>query len=625
MKLLVLLLGLFGQPRFCCPKPPAGGPLNALQAVDYRHVVIRDPFWSPRLDSLWTATSRVLVWQIEHSPGRLDNFERVDRLKPGKHLGWFFNDSDVYKTLEALSYLLYQHPRDTLLLHHVQRWIALIRRAQMPDGYIDTYFQLGGIQGRWTDMGKHEMYCMGHLIEAGLAYQQATGDSSLLKAGIRAARHILALFGPGRRRWVPGHEEIELALCKLYEAGGDSSYLREARWFLQQRGRGYGVGDIWDPRNRSWAGPSYCQDNVPVSQIRRITGHAVRSMYLYSGMADVARLLEDSSYWKALVRVWPDVVDRNMYVTGGIGSSGSNEGFTRDYDLPNRSAYEETCASVGMVFWNERMNRISGDARYADQLERTLYNAALAGISLSGRQFFYGNPMQSRGNHLRSDWFSCACCPPNIARLLGSLGGYIYGKAPGSVYVNLYIGNTARFSLDGSPLKLQLQTSYPYQGAVALRLWPKGPRHFRLLLRKPGFDASVLVAVNGQAEQAVPTSHGYLVLDRTWKPGDEVELRIPLKTRLLQANPKVLADRGRRVFMRGPLVYCLEEPGDTGALSRFRLLPQARVEARFDPGLLGGLETLRLQQSGRSYTLIPYEAWANRGPSSMEVWLPYGS
>lgn len=624
MNLLLVLLGLLVHPHPVHPATPPR-PLEAMQPVSYRQVQIQDPFWSPRLDSLWTATSRVLVWHIEHSPGRLDNFERVDHLKAGGHVGWFFNDSDVYKTLEALSYLLQAHPEDTFLLHHVQRWIALIQEAQLPDGYVDTYFQLRGLQGRWTDMGKHEMYCMGHLIEAGLAYQQATGDSSLLKVGIRAARHIMARFGPGRRTWVPGHEEIELALCKLFEASGDSAYLREARWFLQERGHGYGVGDIWDPGNRSWAGPAYCQDQVPVTDIRRISGHAVRSMYLYSGMADVARLMEDSSYWRALLRVWPDVVDRNMYVTGGIGSSGTNEGFTRDYDLPNSSAYEETCASVGMVFWNARMNRISGDARYADQLERTLYNAALAGISLSGRRFFYDNPMESSGSQIRQQWFSCACCPPNIARLMGSLGGYIYGTARNRLYVNLYIGNTAHLKLDGAPLAVQLHTTYPVQGTITLKLMPRGPQHFCLLLRKPGFADSARVSVNSHLLRSWRVNQGYIELDRTWRPGDVVRLELPMQVRKLSADPRVLADRGRRVFMRGPLVYCMEQPGDSSTLTQFRLSPHAQVQPVFQAHLLGGLETLELRQHGRTYELIPYEAWANRGPSSMEVWLPLGS
>ena len=369
--------------------------------VDFSRVSIRDGFWSPRLEKLSDSTLPVCIDQIENRTGRIRNFENAAK-GSGKHSGIFFDDSDVYKALEGISYSLINNP-DPRLRRTADQWVAKIAAAQQPDGYINTYYTLTGLDKRWTDMDKHEMYCAGHMIEAGIAYLLATGDRTLLEVSTRMVGHMMNEFGPGKRHWVPGHEEIELALAKLYSVTGEPKYLEFARWLLEERGHGYGRNE-----EGTW-NAAYYQDSIPVSRMTDITGHAVRCMYLFCGMADMSMLSGDTVYRAALDRVWDDVVQRNMYITGGIGSSHQNEGFTEDYDLPNLEAYCETCASVGMVLWNARMNRLKGDAKYADVMERALYNGALAGISLDGKRFFYVNPLESKGDHHRKAWYGCAC------------------------------------------------------------------------------------------------------------------------------------------------------------------------------------------------------------------------
>ena len=410
-------------------------PLKMIDAVDFSHVKIEDAFWSPRLEKHITTTLPVCIDQIENQTGRIRNFENAAKGE-GEHSGIFFDDSDVYKALEGMAYTLINHP-DPELERKADEWIDKFAAAQQPDGYINTFYTLTGLDKRWTNMDKHEMYCAGHMTEAAVAYYQATGKRKLLDVAIRMADHMMSVFGPGKRHWVPGHEEIELALVKLYQVTGETKYLDFANWLLEERGHGYGsMGD-----EGTW-NPMYYQDEMPVREMSSIAGHAVRCMYLYCGMADVAALKQDSGYMAAMNRLWDDVALRNMYITGGIGSSKHNEGFTEDYDLPNLEAYCETCASVGMVFCNQRMNQFTGDSKYMDVLERSMYNGALAGISLEGDRFFYVNPLESKGDHHRQAWYGCACCPSQISRFLPSLGNYLYGTSKQAVWVNLYIGST---------------------------------------------------------------------------------------------------------------------------------------------------------------------------------------
>ena len=366
--------------------------IQRFEPVRFSQVTITDRFWKPKMDKVATATLNACIVQTEDKTGRIRNFEKVARKLAGAtdnltHEGIYYDDSDVYKALEAMAYSLKNHP-DAAIEQKADAWIDRIAAAQLPDGYLNTYYTLTGLDKRWTDMEKHEDYCAGHLMEAAVAYYNTTGKRKLLDVAIRLADHIDSTFRIPNRHWVSGHQEIELALMRLYHQTNQDRYLKLADWFLQQRGHGYGKGKIWD----QWKDPKYCQDDVPVKDQKEITGHAVRAMYQYTGAADVAAATNDPGYLGAMTSVWEDVVYRNMYLTGGIGSSGQNEGFSEDFDLPNASAYCETCASVGMVFWNQRMNLLTGESKYIDVLERSLYNGALDGLSLSGDRFFYGNP-----------------------------------------------------------------------------------------------------------------------------------------------------------------------------------------------------------------------------------------
>ena len=419
--------------------------VQRFEPVGFAQVTITDGFWKPKLDKVATATLRACIVQTEKKTGRIRNFEKVARNQHEKHEGIYYDDSDVYKAIEAMAYSLKNHP-DAAVQQKADEWIDKIAAAQLPDGYLNTYYTLTGLDKRWTDMEKHEDYCAGHLIEAAVAYYNTTGKRKLLDVAIRFADHIDSTFRLPNRPWVSGHQEIELALMRLYHLTKQDRYLKLADWYLAQRGHGFGKGKIWD----DWKNPKYCQDDVPVKQQKEITGHAVRAMYQYTGAADVAAATNDPGYLTAMTTVWEDVVYRNMYLTGGIGSSGQNEGFTQDYDLPNESAYCETCASVGMVFWNQRMNLLTGESKYIDVLERSLYNGALDGLSLSGDRFFYGNPLSSVGNYGRSEWFGTACCPSNIARLVASLGDYIYGRSERGIWVNLFVASNTTLNMGNS-------------------------------------------------------------------------------------------------------------------------------------------------------------------------------
>ena len=588
--------------------------LKLIDAVDFSHVQIKDGFWSPRLERHLSATLPVCIDQIENQTGRIQNFENAARGE-GEHSGIFFDDSDVYKALEGMAYTLINHP-DPALEAKADEWIDKFAAAQQPDGYINTYYTLTGLDRRWTNMDKHEMYCAGHLIEAAVAYYQATGKRKLLDVGMRMVEHMMSTFGPGKRHWVPGHEEIELALVKLYGVTHDARYLDFADWLLGERGHGYGtMGD-----EGTW-NPAYYQDDRPVREMTDIGGHAVRSMYLYCGMADVAALKHDTTYIAALHRLWDDVVLRNMYVTGGIGSSSHNEGFTVDYDLPNLEAYCETCASVGMVLWNWRMNQLTGDAKYIDVLERSMYNGALAGISLAGDRFFYVNPLESAGNHHREAWYGCACCPSQISRFLPSIGNYIYGLSKEALWVNLYIGNEADIPLGKASLPVQMQTDMPWGGSVRLTLQADFDRAIHL--RLPSWSLKSTIQINGE-EQAYAVQDGYAVLNRRWKAGDEVTLTLDTSVQVVAAHPEVKADEGKRAIQRGPLVYCAEEV-DNKAFDTLELSAATAFTDSFDAALLGGVETIKATTGDSSIVLIPYYAWDNRDAGRMKVWLDYES
>ena len=407
-------------------------------------------------------------------------------------------------------------------------------------------------------------------------------------------------------------------MVKLYQWTGETKYLDFANWLLEERGHGYGsMGD-----EGTW-NPMYYQDEMPVREMSSIAGHAVRCMYLYCGMADVAALKQDSGYIAAMNRLWDDVVLRNMYITGGIGSSKHNEGFTEDYDLPNLEAYCETCASVGMVFWNQRMNQFTGDSKYMDVLERSMYNGALAGISLAGDRFFYVNPLESKGDHHRQAWYGCACCPSQISRFLPSLGNYLYGTSKQAVWVNLYIGSTTQVKLDQADVTLRQETNYPWEGDVKLTVSTSKPLKKEMRLRIPGWCKQYALSVNGESQQA-PVEKGYAVLNRTWKDGDVINLAMEMPVEVVAADPRVKADEGKRAIQRGPLVYCMEEVDNPKAqYDGAKLAANTTFKTAFDANLLDGVETIDATTDGQTIRLIPYYAWDNREAGRMQVWIDY--
>jgi DUF1680 family protein len=616
-------------------------PIEKFEFINFSRVNITDQFWKPKMDLVATKTLQACIYQTETVTPRIRNFEKVARKKGEKHEGIYYDDSDVYKALEAMSYSISTR-HDTALERKADEWIKKIAAAQLPDGYLNTYFTLNGIDRRWTEVEKHEDYNAGHLIEAAVAYYNATGKTSLLDVAIRLANHIDSTFRLANKPWFSGHEEIELALVKLYRVTKNDRYLKLADWYLQQRGK----------QHSQWGNSEYWQDVLPVKEQKNITGHAVRAMYLYTGAADVGSLTGDMAYMNAMKSVWEDVVERNMYLTGGIGSSGNNEGFTHDYDLPNQSAYCETCASVGMVFWNQRMAQLSGDGRYVDVLEKSLYNAALDGLSLGGDRFFYDNPLASMGQNTRSAWFGTACCPANIARLVASLGNYIYGRSEDGIWVNLFVNSNTRIAMGKDSISVATETNYPWEGKVVLKIDPDTRQKFAVLIRVPGWangEASpgalyrfiddkpkrIWFMVNGEMVQT-KIENGYVSIDRFWKKGDQVSFSFPIETLRIRAMDSLRNDINLIALQRGPIVYCIEGADNTGSVWNVLVKPNTVFKAITyhilnEPviALQGNLELSVPADGGEGIkireekiTAIPYYTWANRGANSMRVWLP---
>jgi DUF1680 family protein len=611
-------------------QPPSGP--TGLKAVPFQDVKINDSFWSPRIRTNQRATIEANLRQCELT-GRIKNFAVAGKLEPGKHEGMLYNDSDVYKVLEGIAYTL-STERDPELERRTDAIIDKIAAAQQPDGYINTYYTLVKPQDRWKNIQHgHEMYCAGHLIEAAVAYQQATGKDKLLGVARRMADHICSVFGPGKRPEPCGHQEIELALVKLGRVTGDRKYLDQALHFLNTRGRADRGSKLFG---------EYAQDHRPVREQNEVVGHAVRAMYMYCAMADVAAATGDAGLRKAIETIWHDVVDRKMYVTGGIGPSASNEGFTVPYDLPNDSAYAETCAAIGMALWNHRMFLMSGEGRYADILEREVYNGLLSGVSLTGDKFFYVNPLGSVGTHHRVPWFDCSCCPTNIVRYLPGMGERVYATKDNDIWTVLYLGNEATVALDGGSVKLKQETRYPWDGLVKITVEPEKPFAFALHLRIPGWckarPAFSVRDKNGKSykgTEGLALDAGYLTIKRTWQAGDVVEFGLPMPVERVYADPRVKADVGRVALMRGPVVYCLEGVDNNGSVRNLVLPKDAKLTAAFDKDLLGGVIVLRgealavtADKAGKRQTrpiafqAVPYSYWDNRAPGPMVVWLP---
>lgn len=610
-----------------------------LEGVPFSEVQVKDHFWAPRQEVNRSASIPVNLDMLEKA-GNLPNLRLAAAGAREGFTGPVFMDSDVYKALEAASYSLATHP-DPALEKRLDEIIDVLAKAQQPDGYLNSYFIVKEPARRWMNLrDDHELYCAGHLFEAAVAHFRATGKTSFLEIATKLADNIDGVFGPGKRMGYAGHPEIELALVKLAEVTGEKRYFELSRFFVESRGRHFFAEEHKTPADR-YDG-SYWQDDVPIADHNNIKGHAVRAAYLMSGVTDIAAETGDAGLLAMLDRVWKNTARRNMYLTGGIGPSAHNEGFTEDYDLPNRSAYQETCASVALAQWNHRLALLYGDAKYADVMERSLYNGVVAGVSLDGTKFFYVNPLESDGSHHRSPWFGCACCPPNVARTVASIGGYAYATGADGLYVNLYIQGSVRAKVGDAPVTLEVATRYPWEGDVALTVRPESPGRFAVRLRVPGWARGAAVQVNGEAVESPTIERGYIVLERDWKAGDTIALAFPMPVERMLAHPKVAADAGRLALQRGPIVYCVEAADNGDALNGAFLPWDAAVTAEPRPDLLGGVVTLSIAASrlsglpdwsGKLYQpapgvekasllAIPYAVWDNRAPGAMAVWLP---
>ncbi len=623
-----------------------------VKPVPFTAVHLTDVFWAPRIETNRLVTIPFAFEQCEQS-GRMDNFDRAAKALRGEDFAnrkpppYPFDDTDPYKVLEGASYALAVQP-DPKLRDYLDKLIAQIGKAQEPDGYLYTARTINPEHPhdwsgpkRWVrdPDQSHELYNAGHLFEAAAAHYQATGETNLLTIALREADLLCGTFGPDKLRIWPGHEIVEMGLAKLYRVTGDSHYLDLAKFFIDVRGPG---------------GDDYHQSRIkPVDQTEAV-GHAVRAGYLYSGMADVAALTGDERYLHAIDAIWDNVVRAKLYITGGIGAVGGGEAFGPDYFLPNMSAYCETCAAIANGYWNQRLFLLHGDARYVDVMERTLYNGLLSGVSLDGKRFFYPNPLESNGQHERSPWFGCACCPGNITRFLASVPGYVYAQQGDTLYVNLFAAGTAHVKLDNAAeLKVTQATRYPWDGRTTVTLAPAKPGRFTVKVRIPGWargqavpsdlyrfadsvDAPVSLKVNGKAVPVEP-EQGYVSLTRSWQEGDALELNLPMPVRRVAANDKVQADRGRVALQRGPLVYCAEWPDNPNGKVRNLLLPDSEaLTADFEPDLLNGVTvikgracTVAMDENGnrvkteQAFKAIPYYAWANRGRGQMAVWIAH--
>jgi uncharacterized protein len=637
--LLALAGGLGSGLALCGASVAAEPPLLKLKAVPFTDVKITDSFWAPRQETNRLASIPVNLDNLEKS-GNLENLRLAAKGAKEGYRGFVFQDSDIYKALEAAAYCLSVHP-DPALGKKLDELIAVVAAAQQPDGYLDSYYVVKEPGRRWTNLrDNHELYCAGHLFEAAVAHYQATGRKNLLEVATRLADHIDSVFGPPPKRLgYPGHPEIELALVKLSRVTGEPRYFNLARFFVENRGRKFFAEEHRTPLER-YDG-SYWQDDMPIIEHRNIKGHAVRAAYLLSGATDVAAETRDPALLRMLNRVWRNTTEKNMYLTGGIGPSAHNEGFTQDYDLPNLTAYQETCATVALALWNHRLALLYGDAKYADVVERALYNGVLAGVSQDGTRFFYVNPLESQGNHHRSPWFGCACCPPNVARTVAAVGGYAYATSDDALWVNLFIQGRVQAKVGGQAVALEVQTAYPWEGKVTFKFQLDRAAKFTLRLRKPGWCGEPSLTINRAMDADTLIENGYQVLTREWKDGDIVELDLPMPVQRVAAHPNVKSDQGLLALQRGPLVYCLEACDQPEPLASLYLPANARLVAQMDRSLLGGVVVLKgtAELAGEQdwtrklyapvaaakqvpITAIPYYAWDNRQAGPMKVWLP---
>ena len=651
MKHFITLFFCFGLSVACYsqPKQQQTSLHYPYRPVPFTQVKVNDGLWLDKIKKNSEITIPISLYQSLIT-GRIQHFYQAahpsDTIKPQ---GKYYDDSDVFKIIEGIGYSLQTFP-NSKLENYTDSIIDLIEAAQEADGYLYTFRTMNpkhptsktvGTE-RWKNVerGSHELYNQGHLIEGAIAYYQATGKDKLLKVAIKSADCICRAIGPGENQLkiVPGHEELELALCKLYLVTGDKKYLDEALFFIDMRGK-------------TEVKSEYTQSDKPLLEQTTAIGHAVRAMYLYCGAVDVAALTNNREYIEAIDRIWDDLVRHQLYLTGGIGSSRKGEAFGLPYNLINKEAYNETCASIGLVFLNQRLFQLHGDAKYIDVLERTLYNALLAGVSLTGDHFFYPNPLASDGGYLRSPWFGTACCPSNICRFMPSLPGYIYAVNGRDLYVNMFLPNNTSLDINGKKVELAQQTKYPWEGDILLEVKKNQAGIFAMKIRIPGWALGQVVpsqlysfsdnqkpqyaiTVNNQPVQS-SIDKGYFTIERKWRTGDKINIHFDIPVRSIVANEKLKEDNGLVAFQRGPIVYCAESI-DNPDFNNFLLPYTPEWDIRYDATKLDGITELittaqqfNYDQQGfittskRSLTLIPYYSWSNRGDSKMAVWLPW--
>ncbi|WP_136605195.1 glycoside hydrolase family 127 protein [Paenibacillus dokdonensis] len=637
-----------------------------------KHAIVEDHFWKKYKDIVaeevipyqWKALNDELP-DTEPSHA-IENFRIAAGESSGEYYGTVFQDSDVAKWLETVAYSLRDHP-NPLLEKEADELIALLGRAQGEDGYLNTYYLLQEPDNRWTNLrDNHELYCAGHFIEAAVAYYETTGKSELLDIIEKYVALIDSVFGPeeAKLKGYPGHEEIELALVKLYEVTGKEPYLNLARYFIDQRGQ-HPVYFVEEKENRkqrisapTWndenqvnfgLGFEYQQAHQPVREQTEAVGHAVRAMYLYIAMADLAAITGDPELKKTCELLWQDVTEHKMYITAGIGSAVNGEAFTCNHDLPNDSMYCETCASVGLAFWASRMLRLEPDRQYADVLERALYNGTLSGMDLDGKRFFYVNPLEVNPyqkarkdqEHVKTErqkWFFCACCPPNLARMIASVEDHIYSQTEDTLFAHLYIAGKMKTSLSGAEVEISQTHLYPWDGSIEFLIHTGDAVKFNLALRIPGWCKDARVKINGEEASLEHLEKGYLYIHRTWNDDDIVSIELPMRVERLRSNPLVSMNQGQIALQRGPVVYCVEEADNGANLAALRLPQDSDMKADYDEHLLNGIvkitaEGYRVEPvaalytteapklSPQTITAIPYYAWCNREKGEMRVWL----
>jgi len=608
----------------------SNSPYAKLRPVSVKEVRLKDGFWAKRIEMLRNVTIPS-QYELLESTGRIHNFRRAAGREKGDFQGLCFNDSDVYKWVEAAAFLLVNF-FDEKLQDLVKKVVDDICAAQEEDGYLNTFFSIGKKDQRWTNLrDMHELYCAGHLIQAAIALHRAIGDQQLFNAAVRFANHIVKVFGPGGRAGVPGHPEIEMAMVELYRETGDLRYLDMAKIFIDNRGKGL------------LGGGTYFIDHKPFRELDEIAGHAVRSLYLNCGATDLYMETGDKDLWNALERIWSNMARCKMYVTGGVGSRYDGEAFGFNYELPNVQAYSETCAAIASLMWNWRMFLASGDSKFVDLMELALYNSILAGISLDGKEYFYVNPLANRGNHRRQKWFECACCPPNIARLLASLPGYFYSVSEEGIWVNMYDQSIAHLKLNDEIITVTQNTDYPWRGDVEIILNLNHGLDFSLNLRIPSWSEKTEVGLNGSKVDETVKPGSYFKLRKTWKNGDRVSISFQMKIRKVSCNPLVYENLGRVALSRGPLIYCLEGVDNTGFdVWDVLISGDAALKVEWAQHLLEELIIIRgegyvedsdwmqeclynadsrTKMRKIEFLAIPYYAWANREPSPMNTWL----